>query len=321
MTTPTDIATQATTIAQFSGYENQLLLENITGETIRVYRRCLKNYQTWLEERPLSAQTAKEFLADLRRKGRKPATIKLYYAAIRPLLAYLEIPLKLKLSHPHYLPSYHSTEEVTAILEQSATRGDNWNRLAGRDTLLILMLALTGMRRGELVKLTPGDTSDSFLYIRNAKGAKDRVIPLAGPLRAPLRLYIYNHQISKNQPIFPITANRLYAIVKRHARAAGYDNISPHSFRHYFGTYLTERGAPLKAIQELMGHASIKTTAIYMDLVPRHLQSTIALFDANRELSTALITTINHIDLLSNEKSISTELSTMKGGKDEKTRK
>lgn len=302
MTPQTDITTQATTIAQISGYENQLLLQDITWPTTQIYRRCLNNFQTWLEERPVSAQTAKEFLAELRRKGRQPATVKLHYAAIRPFLEYLGIPLKLKLSHPHYLPSYHSTEEVTAILQQSAARSDNWSCLAGRDTLIILMLALTGMRRSELVKLTPGDTTDSFLYIRKAKGQKDRTLPLAGPLRAPLRLYISNHHIPKNRPIFPITPSRLYDIVKRHARAAGYDNISPHSFRHYFATYLTERGAPLKAIQQLMGHASINTTAIYQDLVPKHLQSTIALFDANRELSTALTTTINHTDLLQNKR-------------------
>lgn len=304
MTPETDITTQATTIAQFSGYENQLLLEATTEATVQAYRRCLKNFQTWLQERPVSAQTAKEFLADLRRKGRQPATINLHYAVIRPFLEYLGIPLKLKLGHPHHLPSYHSTEEVTTILQQSAARSDNWSRLAGRDTLIILMLALTGMRRSELVKLTPADTTDSYLYIRKAKGQKDRTLPLARPLRAPLRLYISNHHIPKNQPIFPITPTRLYAIVKRHARAAGYDNISPHSFRHYFATYLTEKGAPLKAIQQLMGHASITTTAIYQDLVPKHLQSTIALFDANRELSTALTITINHTDLLDNEKDV-----------------
>ncbi|GAH57515.1 unnamed protein product, partial [marine sediment metagenome] len=95
MTPETDITTQATTIAQISGYENQLYLQDITWPTTRVYRRCLKTFHTWLEERPVSAQTAKEFLADLRRKGRQPATIKLHYAAIRPFLAYLGIPLKL----------------------------------------------------------------------------------------------------------------------------------------------------------------------------------------------------------------------------------
>jgi len=321
MTTQTTITTRVNTIAQFSAYSAELSLKDLAQATTQTYQSCLKKFQTWLEERPISVQAAKQFLAEMRQRGYSPATIRLHYAVIHPLLEYLGMSLKLKLRKPQQLPTYHPTSELTAILEQSATRSDRWRRLAGRDTLLILMLALTGMRRSELLKLTPRDISDSFLYIRKAKGEKDRTIPLAGPLRAPLQLYIYNHNTPKNQPIFPITANRLYAIVKRHARAAGYDNISPHSFRHYFGTYLTERGAPLKAIQELMGHASIKTTAIYMDLVPRHLQSTIALFDANRELSTALTTTITHIDLLSNENGINTELSTIKGGKDEKNRK
>lgn len=321
MTTQTTITTRVNTIAQFSAYSAELSLRDLAQATTQTYQGCLKKFQTWLEERPISVQAAKQFLAEMRQRGYSPATIRLHYAVIHPLLEYLGMSLKLKLRKPHQLPTYHPTSELTAMLQQSATRSDNWRRLAGRDTLIILMLALTGMRRGELLNLTPRDISDSFLYIRKAKGEKDRTIPLAGPLRAPLRLYIYNHNIPKNQPIFPITANRLYAIIKGYSRAAGYDNITPHSFRHYFGTYLTERGAPLKAIQELMGHASIKTTAIYQDLVPKHLQSTVALFDANRELSTALITTINHIDPLSNDKSISTELLTIKGESHGKTTK
>lgn len=308
MTTELTITTQVNTIAQFSAYSAELSLKDLAPSTIQTYHYCLKNFQSWLEERSISLQAAKQFLAEMRQRGYSPATIRLHYTAIRPFLEHLGITLKLKLRKPHQLPSYHPTSEVTAMLQQAATRSDKWRRLAGRDTLIILMLALSGMRRSELLKLTPTDITDTFLYIRNAKGAKDRVIPLAAPLRAPLRLYIYNQAIPKNQTIFPITPNRLYAIVKRYAHAAGYDNITPHSFRHYFGTYLTERGAPLKAIQELMGHASIETTAIYQDLVPKHLQGAIALFDANRELSTALITTITHTDLLSNENSTSNDL-------------
>ena len=315
MNTETPITTQAATIAQFSDYLNELFLQDLTRTTTRTYRRCLKRFQSWLEERPISTQMAKLFLADMRQQGLKPATIRLHYAAIRPFLQYHGIPLKLKLSHPHSLPHYHSTDEITAILQQTATRSDKWARLAERDTLMIFMLALTGMRRSELVKLTPKDISDNYLYIRNAKGNKDRTIPLAELLRAPLRLYIYNHRIASSQAIFPITANRLYMIIKRSAAAAGIPGITPHSFRHYFATYLLERGAPLKAIQQLLGHASIKTTAIYQDLIPRHLQATIALFDADRELSTALITINTTLYIPGNKNSNNTYLLITKGEK------
>lgn len=313
MTTETTITGQATTIAQFSDYQAELLLQDLTPATITSYHRCLNNFQTWLEDRPISVQMAKQFLADMRQRGYKPATIRIHYATIRPFLEYLGIHLKLKLSRPYQLPHYHHTGEVTAMLQQTATRSDKWSRLAERDTLMILMLAFTGMRRSELVKLTPRDIADPFLHIRNAKGHKDRVIPLAQLLRAPLQLYIYNQHIAPNQAIFPITADRLYAIVKRSARAAGFPNISPHSFRHYFATYLLERGAPLKAIQELLGHASIKTTAIYQDLLPSHLRTAIALFDADRELSTALTTTISNSFIFTKEKNSKGYLLTTKG--------
>lgn len=315
MTTESTITTQATTIAQFSGYLNELFLQDLTWTTTRTYRRCLKNFQTWLEDRPISAQMAKLFLADMRQRGLKPATIRLHYVTIRPFLEYLAIPLKLKLSRPYQLPQYHHTGEVTAMLQQTATRSDKWSRLAERDTLMILMLAFTGVRRSELVKLTPRDIADPYLYIRNAKGNKDRVIPLAQLLRAPLQLYIHNQHIVPNQAIFPITADRLYSIVKRSARAAGFPNITPHSFRHYFATYLLERGAPLKAIQELLGHASIKTTAVYQDLLPSHLRTAIALFDADRELSTALTTTITNSFIFTRERDSKGYLLTTKGEK------
>ncbi|GAI42474.1 unnamed protein product, partial [marine sediment metagenome] len=108
---------------------------------------------------------AKQFLADMRQRGYRPATVRLHYAAIRPFLEYLGSPLKLKLSRPHHLPQYHHTGEVTAMLQKTATRTDKWSRLAERDTLMILMLAFTGMRRSELVKLTPRDIADPFLHI------------------------------------------------------------------------------------------------------------------------------------------------------------
>lgn len=71
----------------------------------------------------------------------------------------------------------------------------------------------------------------------------------------------------------------LHRIVVRYAKAVGIEHFSPHNLRHFFATILLELGAPLKAIQELMAHASIETTAIYLDLIPHHLQTTIALLN------------------------------------------
>jgi len=287
MKTRTRITTQAQAIAQFSAYRAELSLQYLAPSSQRTYLACLDRFQTWLEGRPITAQNAKLFLASLRQQGDKLATIKLYYAVIKPLLAHLGIELKLKLSSEHRLPPYHSTQQLAAMLQLSSHRSDTHRRLAQRDTLIILTLALTGIRKSELANLTPGDITKDYVYIRSAKRNRDRAIPLAKHLRAPLQLYIYNLGIKPPQHIFPISGDRIYHIIKRYALAAGITDISPHSLRHYFATLLIERGASLKAVQQLMGHSSIKTTAIYLDLIPKHLRATIAIFDRDKKLSEA----------------------------------
>jgi len=291
------VTTQARTIAQLSSYRAELSLHDLAPSSYRSYLACLDKFESWLEGHPITAQNAKQFLASLRQQGHKPATIKLHYAVIKPLLAHLGIELKLKLRSEHRLPPYHTTDQLTTMLERSSHRRDTHRALAERDTLIILTLALTGMRRSELAKLTPADITNDYIYLRSAKGNKDRAIPLAKHLRAPLQLYIPNVANKPQQPIFPITPNRIYHIIKRYARLAGIDDISPHSLRHYFATILIERGASLHAVQQLLGHSSIKTTSIYLDLVPQHLQATIAILDRDKKLKVALSTSMDTLSI------------------------
>jgi site-specific recombinase XerD len=284
MTTQTEITTHAQTIAQFADYQAELLLQDLAPLTIQAYQRTLKQYQAWLQERPLSPQTAKAFLATTRQQGKKPATIRLHYAVIRQLLKHNGMDLKLKLSQPRKLPAYHSTDHLLALLKLATTAHHGRQSLTSRDRLLILTLALTGMRRSELVNIRPADIQDGYIFIRHAKGGKDRATPISPYLHQPLQHYIQNNTSSSSDRLFPITTTRVYQIVTANARLAGINDLSPHSLRHYFATYLLENGASLRAIQELLGHASINTTAIYLDIIPKHLQQTIAIFDQNTHL-------------------------------------
>lgn len=288
MKTQPKITTQAKTIAQFSNYLAELSLENLAPATLTTYQAALRHFQTWLQQRPPTTHNAKLFLADMKHRGAKPATIKLHYTVIRSFLAYHRIELKLKFTRPHHLPQYHSTAEITALLDLCPNPKHSHHHLAQRDTLIISMLALTGMRRSELAHLTPGDIAQGYIHIRSGKGDKDRAIPLAKHLINPLNHYIETNHIPPTKRLFPITGHRIYGIVKHYARAAGIHDIGPHSLRHYFATKLIEAGASLNAVQQLLGHASITTTALYLDLIPKHLQSTIAIFDQDEKLSTAL---------------------------------
>jgi len=284
----TTIEAQARDIALLKDYLTELSLSNqdLSPSTLAKYKQCLEYFLSWLQGQPLSAQAVKMFLAELRQQGYKPRSVQLYYHAIKPFLEFHGIPFKLKFKKPQELPRYHSTEDFNSILDIASSRTDNWAKIRYRDHLILLMLAFTGARASELLSLRPCDITQDFIFIRKGKGGKDRSIPLAKTLSGPLKDYITRESIRPTGRLFPIQRKRLYVIVKQYAMAAGINDVTPHTLRHFFATTLVERGAQLKAVQELLGHADISTTAIYLDLIPSHLKSSIALLDESVSVGT-----------------------------------
>jgi len=273
-------------IAAFHGYFADLQTRDLAPSTIAIYRQCLKTYQAWLIEASADPEptpdTASLFLAHLRQETYAPASVKLHYHALKPFLKYLGYAdFSLKFRQEHRLPTYHSKAEIDALLGSIRGRSDNWAKLETRDYLIILMLAHTGMRRGELSRLAVRRVNfhNNTILVFQGKGRKDRVIPISETLRKPLQDYIASSRLTSRDRLFGLSERRIYQIVTHYARLAGLYDFHPHSLRHYFATRLLELGASLKAIQELLGHASIETTSLYLDLVPKHLEGTIQLLD------------------------------------------
>jgi len=279
------VATQAQNIANFTDYIAELSLQDLAPNTLSQYKQQLRTFQTWLGDRPITANAAKLFLAQMREKGYAQQSIRLYYVPIKAYLEYLQIPLKIKFRRHRHLPPYYSAADLQRLLDAIDTRAGPWAQNKERDKLILLMLSFTGLRRAEIVALRPCDITDDYILVRHGKGDKHRTIPLSGQLKNPLRTYIEKQAIRPTDRIFPFAANRLWKVVKYYARAAGYSDLSPHSLRHYFATALVERGAPLRAVQELLGHSNMATTAIYLDLIPHHLKSSIALLDESVSVS------------------------------------
>jgi len=271
---------QLESAAAFCDFTAELELRDLNPSTLSAYKQRLRDFQAWLEERPISANAAKQFLAQMRESGYTQKSVKAYYAPIKSFLEYIGLRLKVKFRYQRHLPAYHPTQDIQALLSAVDARTDTWSKLKDRDSLIILAFAHTGLRRSELARLRPCDIANNYIYVRSGKGDKDRAIPLAQDLRQPLTAYIETNKISPGSPIFGIGPKHIYTTIKNYARAAGFD-MSPHALRHYFATTLVEKGAPLCAIQQLLGHATIATTAVYLDMVPSHLQTSVSLLNGS----------------------------------------
>ena len=182
------------------------------------------------------------------------------------------------------LPVFLSLDEVDRLLAapgRSTPRGL-------RDSAMLETLYAAGLRVSELVKLRLGDINlDAGYLVAFGKGKKQRIVPLGDAAIATLRGYIeaarsvFLKESSRpsEDAIFltrlgrGMTRQAFWKILTAHARAAGITKaISPHKLRHSFATHLVERGADLRSVQTMLGHADIGTTEISTHLSRAHLR-------------------------------------------------
>lgn len=160
---------------------------------------------------------------------------------------------------PSKLPHYLSLEEIDALL--AAIQNP-------RDYAMVCVLYATGLRVSELIFLTWEniDLSRGFVKVRG-KGNKERVVPLGNKAMAALEALPRGENA-----LFAMTRQGFWKLLKKYALLAGIQKaISPHQLRHSFATHLVERGADLRSVQVLLGHADLSTTEIYMHVNQKRL--------------------------------------------------
>ena len=148
------------------------------------------------------------------------------------------------------------------------------------------MLYAAGLRVSELVTLRLSDVDLEVGYVRcQGKGGKDRVVPLGSDAQTAVRRYLATSrphlQKGRSSPVLflnrfgrPLTRQGFWKLLRAHAVAAGIDRrVTPHTLRHSFATHLLERGADLRAVQMMLGHADISTTQIYTHVSRAHLKA------------------------------------------------
>jgi integrase/recombinase XerD len=192
------------------------------------------------------------------------------------------------------LPATLSVAEVDHLIE-AARRGIDGT--SGRDRIralrlhcLVEVLYATGMRVSELVSLPRSVLQgDARVLVITGKGRRERLVPLNAPARAALDRYVAVGQdaedgvaaMLKTKWLFPskgaqghLTRQRFAQELKQLAQAAGIDcdRVSPHVLRHAFASHLLDRGADLRSVQQLLGHADISTTQIYTHVLEERLK-------------------------------------------------
>lgn len=180
------------------------------------------------------------------------------------------------------LPDTLSEKEVGLLLNAPDMR----KKLGIRDRAILELFYASGLRVSELAGLQiPGLHIDEG-YIRViGKGRKERVIPVAKESSDILELYLEDVRplLCENphlQNVFvsnretALTRQRLWQLIKKYTKEAGImKNVTPHTLRHSFASHLLQNGAPLRVIQEMLGHADIATTQIYTHVDPNRLKS------------------------------------------------
>ena len=234
-----------------------------------------------------------KYVEDLRvRKGyrdtttaRKVASIKSFFGFLSENSIITEDPTE-SLGSPRVgrtLPKFLPEEEVTKLLDTAYKSGTNEGQ---RAAVIMELLYATGLRVGELVSLNMQDVDLSESYIRcMGKGSKERIVHLYPKALDELRRYLKSARLAllghkRTEPSLfvnhrgeRLTRQWVWTILKTYAQKAGIEqNITPHTLRHSFATHLLERGADLRVIQELLGHASISTTEIYTHVAGQRLR-------------------------------------------------
>jgi integrase/recombinase XerC len=276
---------------------------NASAHTVRAYESDLSQFLAHVAARAsvkradltpadLDRDALRSFLAQLHKLGRSRASAARKLAAARTFLRYLRreglvdgdagavVPTP---KREVRMPVHLSENEMICLVTAPGDEGP----LPRRDRAILELLYASGLRLSELAGLDLADVNLAARLVRvMGKGRKERLVPFNGAAASAIRGYLKDREmlarrqerqerrssrLSRDRdPLFlnyrgsRLTARSIDRLVRRYAAAAGTrSGVSPHALRHSFATHLLQRGADLRAIQELLGHARLSTTQRY----------------------------------------------------------
>jgi len=230
----------------------------------------------------LHASDLRAFLADRRGDGLGAASAAREMSAVRAFLTFAaveegntpQLPRTRAPKRPRTLPRPASPEDAVALAEEAgAAAPSDW--IGARDLAVLLLLYGAGLRVAEAMSLTARALPLGQAMRVTGKRGKARIVPLVPPVREAINAYVAlcPYPLAGDARLFvgakggPLNADLVRRAVRgARARLGLPDSITPHALRHSFATHLLARGADLRSLQELLGHASLSSTQIYTEV-------------------------------------------------------
>ncbi|MCD6574342.1 tyrosine recombinase XerC [Candidatus Aerophobetes bacterium] len=278
-------------VYDFSNYLRQE--KGLSLLTVRGYTSDIEDFIKFLEKRKreikeIDYPVVREYLRTLMGKNRRSSTIARKTSSLRGFFRFLNSRNLLKnfpvlaLRCPKLrrkIPSFLSEEEVQRLLDE--IRGDGFS--FQRDKAMLELLYATGIRIAELVGLDIDDIDFNAELVKvKGKRNKERMVPVGKYAIDALKEYLKWREKKISGEIKALFVNKFGERIsdrsarerlKIYIRKVGIDkNITPHTLRHSFATHLINRGADLRAVQELLGHERLSTTQIYTHITPSRLK-------------------------------------------------
>jgi len=265
--------------------------KNYSKHTILNYRLDLEDFRKFIGDTAIEKidyLSLRKYLALLKEKNLSTRSVGRRLSALRSFFRFLTREGYLKtnpiliLSSPKlekHLPSFMTEEEVARLIEGVFTKDDADER-ALRDRAILETFYSTGIRISELVGIDIDDIDfiGGIIKVRG-KGKKERIVPIGEIAIKAIRRYLEKrkkeaHGLFLNKSGKRISARGVRDIVCKYIRKTNTrQGISAHTFRHSFATHLLNRGADLRTVQELLGHANLSSTQIYTHLTTEKLKS------------------------------------------------
>ena len=229
------------------------------------------------------------YILFLEKQGRKPATISRNIASLKAFFQYLLKVGRIKQNIAEELKAPRVEKKAPAILTEDETlrllaqaKGDSPKSL--RDRAMMELLYATGIRVSELISLKISDVNLQMEYINCKDGARERIIPFGSVAAQALEMYLHKGRqalLSGEDGDFLFTncsgqamsRQGFWKLIKAYGKKAGITGeLTPHTLRHSFAVHLVSNGADLHSVQEMLGHADISTTQMYVQMGQKRIR-------------------------------------------------